>query len=438
MTTGTPCSLGEPARRGRVRDGPVGARHERGADAPGELAGRHLVAQHPDGLRRRPDPGQAGVEDGLGEVGVLGEEAVAGVDGVGAAAAGDVEQPGDVEVGLRRRWRRAGCTPRRRAARAARRRRGRRRRRPRRRPGVGAGVDDAEGDLAAVGDEDLAHGCSFPTGAQSAGRDEPQDVARAHLGEPVEVGGAHHGDDRVAAGGGVVGEEHHRQAGGRHLHGARDGALAGQLLGAGARERPRRPGGGRRGWTGRSPPSPARRARPGRRARTSPAAGPGTTATVTGPSGHSGAGSGAGRRRRPARGGRTGSTAPASSGSGPSPDIVSRRPAAEHRRDVEPAAHGDVGAQPRPRRAEREDLARRAARTGRRCAAGARRRRRASTVSGTAAPVTASTWSPSARSRSPPSTVSTTAASRGLPTRRLARTAAPRSTAPEGQTPRSR
>ena len=37
-----------------------------------------------DRLGRRADPGQPGVDDGLGEVGVLGQEAVAGVDRVGA------------------------------------------------------------------------------------------------------------------------------------------------------------------------------------------------------------------------------------------------------------------------------------------------------------------------------------------------------------------
>ena len=36
---------------------------------------------------RRADPGQPGVDDGLGELGVLRQEAVAGVDGVGAGAA---------------------------------------------------------------------------------------------------------------------------------------------------------------------------------------------------------------------------------------------------------------------------------------------------------------------------------------------------------------
>jgi hypothetical protein len=49
---------------------------------------------------RRTDPDEPGVDDGLGEVGVLGQEAVAGVHGVGARAARDVEQLLDVEVGL--------------------------------------------------------------------------------------------------------------------------------------------------------------------------------------------------------------------------------------------------------------------------------------------------------------------------------------------------
>ena len=65
---------------------------------------------------RRADPDEAGVDDGLGEVGVLGEEAVAGVHGVGAGAAGDVEQLVDDEVGLGRASCRRARTPRRRAA----------------------------------------------------------------------------------------------------------------------------------------------------------------------------------------------------------------------------------------------------------------------------------------------------------------------------------
>ena len=61
-----------------------GAGDQRGAGALGDVPGGDLVAEVADGLRRRADPGQTGVEDGLGELGVLREEAVSGVDGVGA------------------------------------------------------------------------------------------------------------------------------------------------------------------------------------------------------------------------------------------------------------------------------------------------------------------------------------------------------------------
>ena len=49
----------------------------------------------------RADPDQPGVDDGLGEVGVLRQEAVAGVDGVGAGLGRGVQQLAEVEVGLR-------------------------------------------------------------------------------------------------------------------------------------------------------------------------------------------------------------------------------------------------------------------------------------------------------------------------------------------------
>ena len=78
-----------PARERDDLVGPAdragGAGRQRGADRAGDVPGAHLVAQRLDGGRRRADPGQPGVDDGLGEVGVLGQEAVARVHRVGAA-----------------------------------------------------------------------------------------------------------------------------------------------------------------------------------------------------------------------------------------------------------------------------------------------------------------------------------------------------------------
>ena len=60
-----------------------------------------LAAHAADRVGRRADEDEPGVGAGLREVGVLGEEAVAGMDGVGAGAARDVDASS--------RWR--GTTP---------------------------------------------------------------------------------------------------------------------------------------------------------------------------------------------------------------------------------------------------------------------------------------------------------------------------------------
>ncbi|MCY1225185.1 hypothetical protein D9M72_373750 [compost metagenome] len=74
--------LGEGAGfRSRIH-GTVASGHEGGAGADGDFAGGDLVAELPDGFRRRADPGQPGIQHCLREIGVLGQEAVAGVDGV--------------------------------------------------------------------------------------------------------------------------------------------------------------------------------------------------------------------------------------------------------------------------------------------------------------------------------------------------------------------
>ena len=95
-----------------------------GLDQHGELGGRdrlgieigehrHARSGHPllgldlgthgvDGLGRRPDPGEAGVDHGAGEVRVLGQEAVAGVHGVGARLAGGLHYEVRAQVRVRR------------------------------------------------------------------------------------------------------------------------------------------------------------------------------------------------------------------------------------------------------------------------------------------------------------------------------------------------
>ena len=82
----------------RVLDRVLGACHQWGAGLLRDVAGRDLVAELLDGGRGRTDPGEPGVDDGLGEVGTLREEAVAGVDRIGAGALGDVEDLVDDQV----------------------------------------------------------------------------------------------------------------------------------------------------------------------------------------------------------------------------------------------------------------------------------------------------------------------------------------------------
>ena len=123
------------------------------ADRFGGLAGADLVPHDLDRLGRGADERDAPFGDGPGEVGVLGEEAVAGVDGVGTTALDGVEDGVGVEVAL-------GCRLTAESERLV------------GEPGVqgvavelrvdghrchpefSAGTDDPDGDLAPVGDQD--------------------------------------------------------------------------------------------------------------------------------------------------------------------------------------------------------------------------------------------------------------------------------------------
>src|SRR5690606_16542316 len=119
-----------------------------------------LVAHQADGVGLRPDEDEAGLLHPLGEIGVLAEEAVAGVDRLGVGDLGGGDDRGHVEVALRR-GRRAD----------AHRFVGHRHvlevavhgrvHRDRADPERVAGAQDAQRDLAAVGDHDLVeHGPS--------------------------------------------------------------------------------------------------------------------------------------------------------------------------------------------------------------------------------------------------------------------------------------
>ena len=80
-------------------DGALGAGHHGHVALDGQLAGRDLVAEGVDGVGRGADEDDAGLLHVAGELGVLGQEAVARVDHVHAVLAGDVDDGVAVEVG---------------------------------------------------------------------------------------------------------------------------------------------------------------------------------------------------------------------------------------------------------------------------------------------------------------------------------------------------
>ncbi len=94
--------LGEGDHLVGVLDRVGGAGHQRRLRLGGDVARGDLVAEVADRLRAGPDPDQAGVDHGLSEVGVLRQEAVAGVDRVGAGLLGGLQQLAEVQVGLGR------------------------------------------------------------------------------------------------------------------------------------------------------------------------------------------------------------------------------------------------------------------------------------------------------------------------------------------------
>jgi len=80
----------------------AGGGHHRHADRGGQLARRHLIAEPAHRLRGRADEDDARRRAGRREIRVLGEEAIAGMDGLGPGLAGDAHHLLDGEIGLDR------------------------------------------------------------------------------------------------------------------------------------------------------------------------------------------------------------------------------------------------------------------------------------------------------------------------------------------------
>ena len=89
-----------PAGRARILDASLGARHRGHAGARRHLARRRLVAHGSDRLGSRSHEYEPGAFHHRGEVRVLRQEAVAGMDGVGAARDGGRDDGLFVQVGF--------------------------------------------------------------------------------------------------------------------------------------------------------------------------------------------------------------------------------------------------------------------------------------------------------------------------------------------------
>ena len=99
--TGTVLSIGDGIARVYGLDRAIGAGDDGYAEAPGGVLRGNLVAHGPDMLGRRTDEGDAVILQDLGEAGVLGKEAIAGVDGVCAGYFAGSEKARYVEIAFR-------------------------------------------------------------------------------------------------------------------------------------------------------------------------------------------------------------------------------------------------------------------------------------------------------------------------------------------------
>jgi hypothetical protein len=154
-----------------------GGGHDRHADLDGQIARRYLVAKPAHGLGLGADEGDTGVGAGVGEFGAFGQQAVAGVDRVGAGqpcnadnfldrqiafyrphVAGEMRPPPDLVAFIRLEAMQGvfvlfGPD------------------RDRCQPQFVRGAKDADGDLGSIGDEDLGywHGLTPDTGRGGEG-----------------------------------------------------------------------------------------------------------------------------------------------------------------------------------------------------------------------------------------------------------------------------
>ena len=149
---------GDRQRVGLAADGPRTAGQDRHARTVRQFAGLRLVPQRPQEFDPRAHERDPGRGTGGGEVGVLGEEAVAGMDAIDAVGLGQRHDGVDVEVGADRLARAAHHV-------------GLVRLEAVQREAILVGVDGhradaqfvgrpehADGDLAAVGDEQFGDG----------------------------------------------------------------------------------------------------------------------------------------------------------------------------------------------------------------------------------------------------------------------------------------
>ena len=90
--------LGQLQGLGLALDQPFAPRHRGHFGLPGHLAGRVLVAQHGHGLRGRADEGDVAIAADFGEMGVLGEKAVARMDRLHVAHFGRADDAIDFQI----------------------------------------------------------------------------------------------------------------------------------------------------------------------------------------------------------------------------------------------------------------------------------------------------------------------------------------------------